>query len=311
MTTQDRYRHFAEVEAAGRSALYVEWASAIADDLRACTLIDGFPAEKRQANLWFAAIRVVHGDVLWSARLLDDPEVQRIVRTRRTQTNEPARCATLLPLLCSLPQPLALLEIGASAGLCLLPDRYGYRYPDRTLRGGPPEFPCAVTGPAPLPDALPSVVWRRGLDLNPLSPTTDADWLRALVWPGQYERLARLEQALAIAVADPPEIVRGDLRTDLPALAATAPPDATLVVFHTAVLAYLARDERPAVADTIRATGARWIANEGPPVLRGWLPDAPDDGTEDFVLRLDGEPVARTDGHGAYLHWLSDLVGDG
>jgi len=252
---------------------------------------------------------------LWSAWNLIDPidgvitlvsdaypDVQRIVRTRRTQTNEPARCATLLPLLCSLPQPLALLEIGASAGLCLLPDRYGYRYPDRTLRGGPPEFPCAVTGPAPLPDALPSVVWRRGLDLNPLSPTTDADWLRALVWPGQYERLARLEQALAIAVADPPEIVRGDLRTDLPALAATAPPDATLVVFHTAVLAYLARDERPAVADTIRATGARWIANEGPPVLRGWLPDAPDDGTEDFVLRLDGEPVARGAGRRRDAH---------
>ena len=47
---------------------------------------------------------------------------------RRTQTNEPARCALMLPLLAALPQPLALLEVGASAGLCLLPDRYGYDY---------------------------------------------------------------------------------------------------------------------------------------------------------------------------------------
>jgi hypothetical protein len=52
---------------------------------------------------------------------------------RRTQTNEPARCATLLPLLALLPQPLALLEIGASAGLCLLPDLYSYKYTDSTF----------------------------------------------------------------------------------------------------------------------------------------------------------------------------------
>jgi hypothetical protein len=304
MAARERYRHFADVESAGRSPLYVEWASAIAGDPRSCAVIDGFPPGKKQANLWFAAIRVVHGDVPWSGGLLEDPEVQRLVLARRTQTNEPARCATLLPLLCALPQPLALLEIGASAGLCLLPDRYGYRYPDRTLGGGPPVFPCDVSGPAPLPSAPPTVVWRRGLDLNPLSPTADADWLRALVWPGQHDRLARLEQALTVAGAQPPTVVRGDLRTDLAALAVSAPREATLVVFHTAVLGYLTTDDLPAVVQTIRATGARWIANEGPPTLRGLLPDAPDDGTEDFVLRLDGEPVARTDGHGAYLRWL-------
>ncbi len=39
--------------------------------------------------------------------------------SKRTQTNEPGRCAVLLPLLAALPQPLALLEVGASAGLCL------------------------------------------------------------------------------------------------------------------------------------------------------------------------------------------------
>jgi hypothetical protein len=43
-----------------------------------------------------------------------------------TQTNEPGRCAALLPMLARLPEPLALLEVGASAGLCLLPDFYTY-----------------------------------------------------------------------------------------------------------------------------------------------------------------------------------------
>ena len=50
------------------------------------------------------------------------------MRERRTQTNEPRRCATLLPALAQLDGPLALLEVGASAGLCLYPDRYSYRY---------------------------------------------------------------------------------------------------------------------------------------------------------------------------------------
>ncbi len=304
MGASEIYRHFAEVEASGRSPQYVDWASAVAADSDACALIDSFPADKRQPNLWFAAIRLVHGDVAWSPGLLADAAVQQIVRTRRTQTNEPARCATLLPLLSALPQPLALLEIGASAGLCLLPDRYGYDFTGHRLGSGPPVFSCRISGPVHLPDAVPEVVWRRGLDLHPLSPTEDADWLRALVWPGQPDRLARLEQALTVAAADPPVVVTGDLRSDLPALAATAPAGVTLVVFHTAVLAYVPPPEWGGVVAAIRSTGARWIANEGRRVLAGLVPVVSEDGTDDFVLRLDGDPVARTDGHGAYARWL-------
>ena len=81
--------------------------------------------------------------------------------THRTQTNEPGRCATLLPLLASLPQPLALVEVGASAGLCLYPDKYSYRYATSLGRHrlGDSEIvlSCTVTRPAPLPERLPEV----------------------------------------------------------------------------------------------------------------------------------------------------------
>ena len=73
----------------------------------------------------------------------DKDALRAVMLERSTQTNEPGRCAALLPVLAGLPEPLALLEVGASAGLCLLPDFYGYDYgrtilaPD-TPRSTPP-----------------------------------------------------------------------------------------------------------------------------------------------------------------------------
>jgi hypothetical protein len=96
----------------------------------------------------------------------------------------------LLPVLAALPQPLALLEVGASAGLCLYPDRYAYRYGDHVVGSGEPVLECAAIGVSP-PTGVPDVVWRAGLDLNPLDVTDSADvaWLEALIWPEHAHRL--------------------------------------------------------------------------------------------------------------------------
>src|SRR5207253_1710094 len=83
-------------------------------------------------------------------------EVGALMMTRSTQTNEPARCATLLPVLARLPPPLALLEVGAAAGLCLLPDCYAYDYdghriaPRSLVSAAAPTFSCCANE-APLP----------------------------------------------------------------------------------------------------------------------------------------------------------------
>src|SRR5699024_3203234 len=105
-------------------------------------------------------------------------QVRETILTRATQTNEVGRCASLLPLLATLPGPLALVEVGASAGLCLHPDRWSYRYLDddgcEVARVDPPAGPspvvldCTVSGPVPIPPSLPQVVHRGGVDLNPL-----------------------------------------------------------------------------------------------------------------------------------------------
>jgi hypothetical protein len=318
------YRRFSTEDAAGRSALYTELTRQIAEDRELLAIVCELEPAKRQPNLLLAAVRHLYGDFArdwpqFRERFFDRrDEAVELIRTHRTQTNEPARCATLLPLLAALPQPLALVEVGTSAGLCLAPDRYGYDYGDGRRLGAParsggsgPVFRCAVNAATPVPEALPEVVWRAGLDVSPVDVTDDesVSWLESLVWPGEGDRLALLRAAVAIARADPPRIVRGDLRHDLPALAHEAPAEATLVVFHTAVLGYVwDAPDRRAFADTVRAVGARWVANESAGLVELAGPEPPRPGPApggEVLLTLDAQPLAWADSHGAWLQWLA------
>jgi hypothetical protein len=159
-----------------------------------------------------------------------------------------------------------------------------------------------------LPKRGVEVAWRAGLDLNPVDLRDEAEVCRleALVWPGEEYRIPRLRAAREIARVVSPRVVEGDLRRDLATLATDAPAHATLVVFHTAVLAYV-RDsgDREAFARAVSGTGAVWIANEGPPDIPG-APDLsgghPDPAA--FLLCVDAEAVAWTDGHGTWIDWL-------
>lgn len=328
------YLRFAEREARGRSPLYETLAREVAGDGSVLDFLASLPREKRQPNLLLAAARHVFGTaggwLEFRRKLLERAEeVCAVMRERSTQTNEPGRCAALLPILAALPQPLALLEVGASAGLCLLPDRYGYDYGRRRLRPAnsqpaEPIFSCTADDRTPLPPALPQIVWRAGLDLNPIDLTDRAQtaWLKTLVWPDQTGRLQRLEAAIRVAVADPPRLVRGDLRHDLAALATEAPAGATRVIFHTAVLAYLADPaDRAEFARSVAALRDFWIANEAPhvfPEIAARAGASPSKGIEAagggpvgdarFLISLNGKPRAWTDPHGTSLVWIGDPV---
>jgi hypothetical protein len=311
--TVDKYLAFARLEVRGRSPAYERLCDAVAADAGLIGMLETLPEPKRQPNLLFAAVRHLGGPVLDAADFLDwtrihFTDVAGVMLERRTQTNEVGRCAPILPLLARLPQPLALIEVGASAGLCLYPDRYRYDYGDVSV--GPADSPvgleCATEGPVPLPSRMPDVVWRAGLDLNPLDLRDDEHmrWLEVLIWPEQQNRLARLRAAAAIARADPPYLVRGDLTTDLPELAAQAPRDATLVVFHTSVLGYVADErDRQSFVDQVSALPGHWISNEVPGVFAftaGFGGEAVRP-----VLCLDGVPMARSTPHGDWLRWFT------
>jgi hypothetical protein len=312
------YRRFAEDEARGKSPLYEELAHGVAGDHEILDFLLTLPRLKRQPNLLFSAARFLFGTPDgWSrfrrgiAQRKD--ALSGLLLMRSTQTNEPGRCAALLPVLASLPQPLALLEVGASAGLCLLPDFYGYDYGGQVLRPEDselqtPSFPCAVTGAAPIPQTLPRIAWRAGIDLDPvdLSDPSQVAWLEALVWPEQTERLARLRAAIRIAAANKPRLVEGDLRRDMARLAAEMPRDATRVIFHTAVLAYVTSpDERAEFARSAASLCDVWISNEAPrvfPEIAARVPAPAPPGH--FLLAVNGAPVAWTDPHGASIEWI-------
>ncbi|MDH6703949.1 hypothetical protein P3T27_000650 [Kitasatospora sp. MAA19] len=325
-TTGGLYQAFAEREARGNSASYQELAERVAEDAGLRALLDGLPAAKRQPNLLFSAVRHLGGPVKdgypafrdWTVAHWD--EVAATTLERRTQTNEAGRCATLLPLLAALPQPLALIEVGASAGLCLYPDRYRYQYVGEVegsaeefgAEGSPVTLECAVRGPVPLWDRLPEVVWRAGIDLNPLDVRDEEDmrWLESLVWPEQTHRLERLRGAVQVARAEPPYLVRGDLNATVRELVAQVPAGATPVVFHSAVLAYLSPEAREEFAATMRGLPGHWISNEALsvlPVVERRLPRPAPAGSGLFALALDERPVAFTGPHGQSLDWFEPL----
>lgn len=188
-------------------------------------------------------------------------ELTELVRTRGVQTNEVLRCAVLLPAFAVVDgqsdAPLWLIELGPSAGLNLLFDRYRYDYgPLGTT--GPEDSPLTLTpeirsGKPPVPAPLPAVAGRIGVDLNPVDPF-DADavaWQRALIWPESKERFARLDLALSVARQDPPPVIRGDAVVELPRLLDEVPADATPLVYHSFALNQIPEEGRSEIERTL------------------------------------------------------------
>jgi hypothetical protein len=315
---------YAELAASSDSPCFTEWALGVAGDAEVRRWLETLPEDKRQPNLVFAAARW-HGVPapgpyagLRAALLGDDGRIRATILARATQTNEAGRLATLVPAFAMLArgEPVSLVEVGASAGLCLYPDRWGYEWitPEGIRTAGPadPTLRCVVRGAAPLPDAPPAVAWRGGVDLHPLD-VTDADqvaWLTTLVWPEHHDRRAQLRRAIELARADPPTIVTGDLVAEVAGLVERAAPHGRVVVFHSAVIAYLDDDRRDGFHDLMTHLvddgACHWVSNEGARVLPRVTATGPPLPEQDawFVLGVDGRAVAWTHGHGRSMTWL-------
>jgi len=244
-----------------------------------------------------------------------ESEIRNLVSTRRVQTNTVRRSACLLPAFEHVSRvvdraPLGLVEIGASAGLNLLWDRYGYSYDGQVAgdNSSPVRTECELRGEiAPsLPDEAVPIGSRRGVDLHPLDVTDDEDgrWLDALIWPEHQKRRANLRRATEIAADQPPTIHEGDVLDTLERVVEEIPANQPVCLYNTYVLYQLSDAQRADLYDLVSKIGAQrdiyWLSCE-------WAMDIASP-----VITLhryengvhSAELLARFHGHGEWLEWL-------
>jgi hypothetical protein len=346
---QAKFAHFAS-HAVSDDPLYAALTAAAAAHPEWAALLAAAPASQQSPTLWLAALQdrvlelVDRGErpplagyyaSVGEARAPDAALAQHLgefiarergalverIASRTTQTNEIGRCAVLWPVLQSLvdrtgQRPIALLDVGCSAGLNLGVDRWRYRYVDdatgATVATTPadrdpraPEIACRVlAGARPASAVVPEIVRRHGIDLHPIAVDDAAEvrWLRACLWPHDGERRARFDAAVAIARTQHwPLSATTDAAAAIEEWLASLPDDVTPVVFNSWVLSYFdaapLRRHVDRLLAAVAGRGGVWISAEDPALSRTWWPAIPQ--VEAMKLpNATAWTVARADGHG-------------
>jgi hypothetical protein len=337
------FRDQAETCAIYGSAIYADLLSRAAEDVErggpVGALVADFEGDARAQALALRVLGAVHALVLLGrapelARFYPStggafdparawPAFVEVVRANaaalaprlaaQVQTNEVGRCAPLACGMLSIAEatglPLGLREIGASAGLNLLLDRFRYELGPHRFgdAAAPLRLRAQWSGPPPPLSAKLHVASRAGCDVAPID-LLDPDArlrLEAFVWPDQTERLALLRAAIAAALPAPPPVVRASAAEFVCAELAAPGEALTTVVYHSVVWGYLPRGEQDRIRDALEAAGDRasaraplaWLRLEG-------------DKLDHAELRLTLWPgggerrLARAHYHGSRIDWL-------
>lgn len=335
----EAFQLFAEKQAKLSSPLYLRLAAVAEADPTLLRLAAQAPAGQPRPVLFFAAIHylLAGGAVHPLARHYPDldagppdgndpaadlkdfclthiDEIALLLRSRRVQTNEVRRCGTLMPALEVARRqaggaPLAVVDVGCSAGLNLLYDRFHYDYGNGNAAGDPAapvKISTELRGDLvpPLPEVIPPPVARIGLDIHPIDINDDdaVTWLRALIWPEHADRRDRLMHAVAEARVHPLDLRAGDALELLPALPAELPADATLCITHSHALNQFSPEMKARFDEILAAIGRdRPVYRVG----REW-----DEQTVAVDLevhdggRVERRRLATSEGHGRWMEWL-------
>jgi hypothetical protein len=328
MDTRVRYAAYAE-RIADASPSYAAWAGSLDDALVA--LLDEVPESKRQPELVFAVARRLGADpsdpgALRALGLEARLALVTALASATVQANDPRRLAPVVPLFAALAarvdRPLGLVDAGAAAGLCSIPDRVtlDHRSGDdvvriRTAPSGPSVHLTAdVSGVTVPPTTTPiDIAARIALDPNPIDLTEPHafDRLVEAVPPEATDRTALMREAARATLAAPPVRLRGTLPGDLDRALEALPDDAVPVVLTTGTLVYVPGADRQRFVDRVRDRGVHWIALERTGILSGvaaTLPDDVDPADPDAfaTASLDGTAMAVSDPFGVRVRWLRD-----
>ncbi|WP_044160673.1 DUF2332 domain-containing protein [Salinibacillus aidingensis] len=285
-----KFQEFAE-QCHGSSALYERLSLKIADDEQILDLCTHAKPGQPIPNLLFATVQYLlfkgqkHPLRNFYASIVDSPEddiaqsfthfkdfclkhdkeIKTILQNKNVQTNEVRRCAYLYPCFCYMyekaKKPLALIEIGTSAGLQLLWDQYSYSYGTSQIYGNPQaevHIDSKTRGDIPfLLSSSPPVVKRFGVDLhiNRLSIDEDKLWLKALIWPEHEERRKIFEAASQVVNKSHLELIEGDGVDLLPEIVKKIPNDTIIGVFHTHVANQFSNESKEKLLHLISKIG--------------------------------------------------------
>ena len=232
------------------------------------------------------------------------------------QTNEIGRSAMLLPGFLFIAQrfglPMAIREIGSSAGLNLNFDRFHYRYGPLEWGddGSPVRLAPEVRGnPPPLEGAL-SVVSREGCDIAPIDLADPARLLglRSYIWADQTARLQRLDAAVRVAARFPVRVVAADAAGFIKKSLAERAPGQAFVLFHSIMWQYMPDATKSAIENSMREAGTE--ATKGSPLA--WLRMEPlEPKARHATLSLTSWPggqsehLAYCDYHGRRIEWVA------
>lgn len=327
------FKHFAEHECKGSSALYYDLSNRIAEDPCLLEIAAQTRVGQPVPNLFLAAVKYCLQDAApnelqpyYDGDLIEDEsncyqafkdfiqehtdQIVSLLRVRRVQTNEVNRSVYLYPVLSQLAHsrpdhPMHLIELGAAAGLNLCCDKYAYevgslKFGDRSsslklTSDFRNDYPYGQIG-----GNLP-ISKRVAIDLNILDLETQQDrrWMRALIWPEHRARADRFDRALEITRACDIDYLEGNAVALLRDCIERVDKDASLCVFHTHMANQMHHAEREALVALIDGVGRdRDICHLFNNI------DAADlqlvtfrDKTRRHVV------VAQTEGHGRWVKW--------
>jgi hypothetical protein len=243
--------------------------------------------------------------------LIHKNKIISILETKLVQTNEVRRCAYLYPAFSFIfeetKKPLALIEIGTSAGLQLLWDKYSYSYNTDEVVGDKSSklniTSEIIGGITPfLHLTPPPITTRIGIDLNTvdLNDYEEYLWQKSLIWPEHKERLKMFESAANYIKDYPVQLIEGDGVTLLSEIVKNVPKDSIVCIFHTHVANQMPLEIKKSLLSNIESIGLErdvfHIYNN----------------IQDRNLHLDyylngvehKQTIAETDGHGRWFKWL-------
>jgi hypothetical protein len=338
---------FADNSFRGYSPIYDRVARSVAASDRVLALLQEAPPTSHQPTVLLAAVHYLllggldhplaavyagvsdadPGPLFVDVCLTHRDEILELLATRHTNTNEVGRSAivglALNAVAVRLGAPLALVDVGCSAGLNLFCDRYQLDYGAAGTIGpatAAVSVECAVVGgEPPIATELPAIVERVGIDLDPVDLTDEdeARWQLALVFP-DTNRLTRTRRALEEVARTPPRIVQGDAVASVSRVLFDLRADLVAVVTTTWAVAYLSTAQRvefrERLAEVSRTRPVAWISADSPGVVDLFadvVPPCDTLGAQACVLGLaqfeNGETATELLGfvhpHGSWVDW--------